>query len=282
VFTNDFPSCDFEILQTPIVSTATSNASRNTFGGQFVWGAYSVTPASDGQNGATAFAELPSLGGPLFIAPAGNLASGGVVNPTGAAAYLLRVMHSNYGDWEAGGLAIYKPKGTEARLLLDTEAGQISAIYHYRNGSLRWKKYRDTGAESGGTSRTNSALTYEARDDSGNNPIAVLTLLRDGRAQVLGAANGVLLAGAATGNDAAVQAVGSDTNVTLGVQGKGTGAVQLISNGTVVIAATSAGASIGKSGGTLGFYGSAGQAKASAPTTLADVIAIIRGVGLSA
>jgi hypothetical protein len=39
---------------------------------------------------------------------------------------------------------------------------------------------------------------------------------------------------------------------------------------------------VGNATGTVGFYGSNGQARAAAPVTLADVIAIIRGTGLSA
>jgi len=259
VFGNEFTACDFEILQTCIISRLDSNASRNSFSGQFVWGANTGVPATEGQNGATPFADLPSLGGPLFIAPGSNFSSGGVPNPTGAAASLLRAMHTNYGDWEAGGLAIYRPVGKPARLLLDTETGQISVIYHYRGNSLRWTEYRDTGAESGGTARLNSALVFEARDDAGNNPIAVLTLLRDGRVQVLGGANGFVVQGAPSGSDVAISAVGTDANITARLAGKGNGAARL--DGNVIV---------GNAGRNLGFFDSAGTGRATLPGAASD------------
>jgi hypothetical protein len=216
VFGNEFTACDFEILQTCIISKLDSNASRNSFGGQFVWGADTGVPATEGQNGATPFADLPSLGGPLFIAPASNFSSGGLPNPIGTAAFLLRAMHTNYGDWEAGGLSVYRPDGVPARLLLDTIAAQESHILHYRGNSLRWLERRDAGAESDDeTSRVNSALVFQGYDNSGDNPIAALTLFRDGRAQVLGENNGVIVQGSAAGSGVA-SASGAGTGAACG------------------------------------------------------------------
>lgn len=267
-FANTFTACDFEVVQTPLLSIPTSNAAGNSFAGTFVWG----NAAPNWDNGVSNFAILPALGGPLYITPESNIASnGGIANPTGAAISLLRLEGRNQGDWEAGGLAIYRPDNLPARLLFDTEVGEESQILHYRNQSLRWMERRDAGAESGGTSRVNSSLIFQAYDDTGANARATLTLFRDGRAQVLGAANGLLLTGAAGGSDVGLSAVGTDTNITVVLQPKGTGKLSLAGSSVV-----------GSASGTLGFYGATGVTRAAAPTTLADVIAIIRNTGLSA
>jgi|GEM_PF-2178739 len=166
VFGNTFTACDFEVLQTTITTTADGNASRNSFAGQFAWGADNANPQLAGLDGTTTCMVLASLGGPLFIAPESNIsANGGSISRSGAASYLLRRAQSNQGEFETGRLSIYRPPGLPAQILLDAEAGQANQTLYLRGGAMRWDFGVDASAESGGNA--GSVLYLNRHSDGG-------------------------------------------------------------------------------------------------------------------
>ena len=173
---------------------------------------------------------------------------------------ILGVDGQRSGRLDLADLSVRGAPGQPGIIYVDGDnATQDARMAWLRGGSLRWLTVRNSATEPG--DRTGSELVFTSYNDVGASAFNVLTLDRRGKMTIQGESNGVNITGGATGFDVGMSAIGGDTNITLNLISKGSGGVQLQAGGENIIVALPAGATVGKVGGTLGFYGEAGTAR---------------------